>query len=286
MDEILNALTRAASFGTPLLLASLGAITCERGGVVNLGIEGMMALGALAGFAVAYSGAGLWLAVLAAALAGVAAALLHALVTMTFRANQFVSGLALTMLGLGVAGLLGKPYEGFPLVDTALEWPFTLGAGLLAVALYGVFFYTRVGLLLRSVGENPAAADVLGMNVALVRVLATAFGGALAGIAGAFLSLAYRPSWTDGMTVGLGWVAVALVIFVGWHPLKAVLGSLFFGVLYYLQFRLQGSVAVPTEVLAALPYILVIVVLALIGSRGQQGNAPESLGKPYRRGER
>ena len=254
--------------------------------MVNLGIEGMMALGALAGFAVAYSGQGLWLAVIAAALAGGAAALLHALVTMTFRANQFVSGLALTMLGLGVAGLLGKPYEGFPLTDTALEWPFTLGAGVLAVVLYGVFFYTRAGLLLRSVGENPAAADVLGMNVALVRVLATAFGGALAGIAGAFLSLAYRPSWTDGMTVGLGWVAVALVIFVGWHPLKAVLGSLFFGVLYYLQFRLQGSVAVPTEVLAALPYILVIVVLALIGSRGQQGNAPESLGKPYRRGER
>ena len=286
MDEILNALTRAASFGTPLLLASLGAIVCERGGVVNLGIEGMMALGALAGFAVAYSGQGLWLAVIAAALAGGAAALLHALVTMTFRANQFVSGLALTMLGLGVAGLLGKPYEGFPLTDTALEWPFTLGAGVLAVVLYGVFFYTRAGLLLRSVGENPAAADVLGMNVALVRVLATAFGGALAGIAGAFLSLAYRPSWTDGMTVGLGWVAVALVIFVGWHPLKAVLGSLFFGVLYYLQFRLQGSVAVPTEVLAALPYILVIVVLAIIGARGQQGNAPESLGKPYRRGER
>lgn len=286
MDEILNALTRAASFGTPLLLASLGAIVCERGGVVNLGIEGMMALGALAGFAVAYSGSSLWLAVLAAALAGGAAALLHALVTMTFRANQFVSGLALTMLGLGVAGLLGKPYEGFPLTDTALEWPFTLGAGVLAVVLYGVFFYTRAGLLLRSVGENPAAADVLGMNVALVRVLATAFGGALAGIAGAFLSLAYRPSWTDGMTVGLGWVAVALVIFVGWHPLKAVLGSLFFGVLYYLQFRLQGSVAVPTEVLAALPYILVIVVLAIIGARGQQGNAPESLGKPYRRGER
>ena len=286
MDEILNALTRAASFGTPLLLASLGAIVCERGGVVNLGIEGMMALGALAGFAVAYSGSSLWLAVLAAALAGGAAALLHALVTMTFRANQFVSGLALTMLGLGVAGLLGKPYEGFPLTDTALEWPFTLGAGGLALALYGVFFYTRAGLLLRSVGENPAAADVLGMNVGLVRVLATAFGGALAGIAGAFLSLAYRPSWTDGMTVGLGWVAVALVIFVGWHPLKAVLGSLFFGVLYYLQFRLQGSVAVPTEVLAALPYILVIVVLAIFGARGQQGNAPESLGRPYRRGER
>jgi simple sugar transport system permease protein len=286
MNEVLTALLRAASFGTPLLLASLGAIVCERSGVVNLGLEGMMALGALAGFAVAYSGGGLWLAVLAAAGAGIAASLLHALVTLTFRANQFVSGLALTMLGLGVAGLLGKPFEGFPLFDTALEWPFTVGALLLAGVLYIAFYFSRLGLVLRSVGENPAAADVLGLNVTLVRVLAIAFGGALAGIAGSFLSLAYRPSWTDGMTVGLGWVAVALVIFVGWNPLRAVFGSLFFGVLYYLQFRLQGNVPIPTEVFAAMPYFLVIVVLALIGARGQGGDAPEALGRAWRRGER
>jgi simple sugar transport system permease protein len=286
MDELWNALLRAASFGTPLLLASLGAIVTERSGVVNLGLEGMMALGALAGFAVAYSGGGLWLAVLAAALAGVAASLLHALVTLTFRANQFVSGLALTMLGLGIAGLLGKPFEGFPLADTAPELPFTASAVVLAVVLYGVFYFTKLGLILRSVGENPAAADVLGLNVTLVRVLAIAFGGARSGIAGAFLSLAYRPSWTDGMTVGLGWVAVALVIFVGWNPLRAVFGSLFFGVLYYLQFRLQGNVPIPSEVFAAMPYFLVIVVLAMIGARGRGGDAPESLGRAYQRGER
>jgi general nucleoside transport system permease protein len=286
MNEIITALTRAASFGTPLLLASLGAIVGERAGVVNLGIEGMMAIGALAAFAVAYNGASLIVAVLAAMAAGAAAALLHALVTMTFRANQFVSGLALTMLGLGVAGLLGKQFEGFPLTNQALEEPFTIGAAVLAVLLAGMFFYTRVGLILRSVGENPAAADVLGLNVNLVRVLAVAFGGSLSGAAGAFLSLAYRPSWTDGMTSGLGWIAVALVIFVGWNPIRAIFGSLFFGVLYFLQFRLQGSVGVPTEVFAALPYLLVIVVLALAGSRGQQGNAPEALGKPYQRGER
>jgi general nucleoside transport system permease protein len=261
MDEVLNALARALSFGTPLLLASLGAMVNERAGVVNLGVEGMMALGALA-------------------------AALHALVTLGFRANQFVSGLALTMLGLGVAGLLGKRYEGFPLFNTALEWPFTVAALILAGALAFMFYFTRVGLLLRSVGENPAAADVLGMNVFLVRVIAVMFGGALAGAAGAFLSLAYRPSWTDGMTVGLGWVAVALVIFVGWNPLRAVFGSLFFGLLYYLQFRLQGNTPIPTEVFAAMPYLLVILVLALAGSKGQGGSAPESLGKPYQRGER
>ena len=286
MNEIVTALTRAASFGTPLLLASLGAIVNERSGVANLGVEGMMALGALAGFAVAYNGGNLVLAVLLAMAVGALAALLHAFVTLLLRANQFVSGLALSTLGLGVAGLLGKRFEGLPLFNQAPEWPFTVGALVLAGVLSFVFYYTRAGLLLRSVGENPAAADVLGLNVTLVRVLAVAFGGALAGAAGAFLSIAYRPSWTDGMTVGLGWVAVALVIFVGWNPLRAVFGSLFFGVLYFLQFRLQGSVGVPTEVFAAMPYLLVIVVLALAGSRGQQGAAPESLGKPYQRGER
>ncbi len=139
---------------------------------------------------------------------------------------------------------------------------------------------------LRSVGENPAAADVLGVNVGAVRYGALAFGGALAGLAGAYLSLVYRPSWTDGMTAGLGWIAVALVIFVGWSPLRAVFGSVFFGLLYYLQFRLQGKTHIPTEFFSAMPYLLVVVALALAGLRGQQAAAPEALGRPYTRGER
>ncbi|MFC4454323.1 ABC transporter permease [Deinococcus sonorensis] len=289
MDELLNALTRALAFGTPLLLASLGAIINERAGVVNLGVEGMMALGALAGFAVAYGGGmggSLVLAILAAMAAGALAGLLHAFVTITLRANQFVSGLALTLLGLGVAGMLGKPYEGFPLFNQPPQWPFTVGAIALAAVLAFVFQGTRFGLTLRSVGENPAAADVLGLNVGLVRYLGVMAGGALAGLAGAYLSLVYRPSWTDGMTAGLGWIAVALVIFVGWSPLRAVLGSIFFGLLYYLQFRLQGQSPVPTEFFSAMPYLLVVVVLAFAGLRGQQGAAPEALGRPYTRGER
>lgn len=290
MEEILNALARALSFGTPLLLACLGAILNERAGVVNLGVEGMMALGALAGFAVAFgSGVGdgnLWLAVLAAMLAGALAALVHGFVTITLRANQFVSGLALTMLGLGSAGLLGKRFEGQPLFNQPPEWLFTLGAIALALLLAFIFYATKVGLSLRSVGENPAAADLLGINVLGVRYAAVAAGGALAGLAGAYLSLVYRPSWTDGMTAGLGWIAVALVIFVGWSPLRAIFGAVFFGLLYYLQFRLQGQSGIPSEVFASLPYLLVILVLALSGLRGQQGNAPEALGKPYQRGER
>ena len=289
MNEILDALLRALAFGTPLLLASLGAIVNERAGVVNLGVEGMMALGALAGFAVAYGGGmggNLWLAVFAAMLVGALAALLHAFVTITMRANQFVSGLALTLLGLGLTGLLGKAFEGFPLFNQPPQWPFTAGAIGLALLLAGVLQYTRIGLTLRSVGENPAAADVLGLNVGAVRYASVAVGGALAGLAGAYLSLVYRPSWTDGMTGGLGWIAVALVIFVGWNPLRAVFGAVFFGLLYYLQFRLQGQSFIPTEFFSAMPYLLVIVVLGIAGLRGQQGAAPEALGRPYTRGER
>lgn len=286
MEEILNALARTLSFGTPLLLASLGAIINERAGVVNLGVEGMMAMGALAAFAVAYGADNLALALLLAMLAGMAGALLHGFVTITLRANQFVSGLALSMLGLGVAGLLGKRFEGFPLFNQAPEAPFSYGAIVLAVLLAGFLAFTRSGLVLRSVGENPAAADALGISVLWVRYLALAFGGAMAGLAGAFLSLAYRPAWTDGMTVGLGWIAVALVIFVAWSPLRAVFGALFFGLLYYLAFRLQGVGGIPSEFLQMMPFVLVIGVLSLAGLRKQQGIAPEALGRPYQRGER
>ena len=291
MDELLSALLRALAFGTPLLLASLGAVINERAGVVNLGVEGMMALGALAGFATAYGdgspGSGsIALGILAAMAAGGVAALLHAFITITLRANQFVSGLSLTLLGTGVAGLLGKKYEGFPLPNQPNQWPFIIGAIVLALLLAFWLTSTRSGLTLRSVGENPAAADVLGLNVNLIRYGAVAFGGALSGLAGAYLSLVYRPSWTDGMTAGLGWIAVALVIFVGWSPLRAIFGSIFFGLLYYLQFRLQGKTFIPTEFFAAMPYLLVIVVLAFAGLRGQQGAAPEALGRPYTRGER
>ncbi|OJH41072.1 ABC transporter permease [Cystobacter ferrugineus] len=286
IDEMLQALLRALSFGTPLLLACLGTLVNERAGVVNLGVEGMMALGALTAFSVATETESLWLAVALSLVAGALAALLHGFVTLTLRANAYVSGLALTMLGLGVSGLLGNRYEGAILLEPAPELPFTVAAGVLAVGLWAFLYATRPGLVLRSVGENPAAADVLGVSVGGVRYLAVAFGGALAGLAGAFLSLAYRPAWTDGMTAGLGWIAVALVIFVGWSPLRAVLGSLFFGLLYYLQFRLQDQSRVPTELFAAMPYLLVVGVLALAGLRRTQGSAPAALGKPYHRGER
>lgn len=297
MDNVLlEALVRALAVGTPLLLACLGALINERAGIVNLGVEGLMAVGALAAFAVASKSpdASLWAAVGAAMLAGAALSALHAFATVTLRANQFVSGLALAMIGTGAAGLLGKKFEGLPLFNKVPDWnlggftlsPFTLAALVLAGLLAFYLNSTRGGLTLRSVGENPAAADVLGVNVGLVRWLAVMGGGALAGLAGAFLALSYRASWADNMTAGLGWIAVALVIFVGWNPLRAVLGSVFFGFLYYLQFRLQGNSPIPPEVFSAMPFVLVLVVLALAGRRGQAGNAPAALGRVYVRGER
>jgi len=283
-DWLWTALLRALAFGTPILLAGLGEIYAERSGVVNLGVEGMMALGALAAFATAQTSGSPALGLLAALAAAALAALLFAMAAVGLRANQYVAGLALSMLGLGLAGLLGKPFEGAPLERTLPEGAFVAGALLLALALWFFLQHTYWGLVLRSAGENPEAVDAMGVNVFLVRYAAVAFGGAMAGLAGAFLSLAYRPSWADGITSGLGWIAVALAIFASWHPLKAALAALFFGALYHLSYRLQAQVT--PELLKAMPYLFVVLVLSLSAlGRGPSG-APEALGTPYERGER
>ncbi len=276
MEEIL---LRTLFFGTPLLLAGLGALLGERAGVVNLGVEGMMALSALASLALALAlGPGLGLALGVGV--GVALGLLHGVFTVALGSNQFVSGLALTALGLGASGLLGKRFEGIPLERALPEWPLALLALVLALLVHLFLTRTRTGLYLRGAGENPKALDLFGVDVAGVRYLALGLGGGLIGLAGAYLSLAYRPAWTDGMTAGLGWVAIALVILAGWRPLGLALGAYFFGLLFFLQFRLQGQIPLPSEALAALPYLLVILVLAL----GPRAQAPKALGQPFERG--
>lgn len=302
---IVSILSRSLAFGTPLLWGSLGEIYAERAGVINLGVEGMMILGAFTAFAVAYITAQPLLGLLAAAAVGGIAALLHAFVVITLRANQYVSGLALTMLGLGLAGLLGRGWEGLPLptplADVSVPWLAQLpilGPALftkqsiltylglfLAVLLGFVLSGTRWGIIIRSVGEAPAAADALGINVARVRYVCVGVGGVLAGVAGGFLSVSYLPAWTEGMTAGMGWIALALAIFAAWAPLKAIGGALLFGALYHLSFRLQTWV-VP-ELLQLLPYACtmgVLVVAALGKTRRGQG-APAALGQPYVRGE-
>lgn len=285
MEDVLTTIVRALALGTPLLWAALGEIYAERSGVVNLGVEGMMILGAFLAFAVAQTTGSPGVGLVAAAGIGGLAALLHAFVVVTLRANQYVSGLALTMLGLGLSALLGRRWEGLPLLNTLPEVSFlTYASVLLAGALWFMLHHTRWGIALRSAGEAPAAADALGVNVYLVRYLAVVFGGALAGVAGGFLSVAYRPSWTEGMTAGLGWIAIAIAIFAGWDPLRAVAGAFFFGALFHLSFRLQTWVA--PEPLQMMPFAFTIVVLAVTTQRRRRQGAPEALGVPYVRGER
>jgi ABC-type uncharacterized transport system permease subunit len=303
---VVATIARALAFATPLLWAALGEVIAERSGVVNLGVEGMMALGALTGFAVAFTTGDAWLGLAAAALVGMLASLLHAFIAITLRADAYVSGLALTMLGLGLSGLLGRAWVGRPLANPMrpLDVPFlsdipVLGpmlfqgqhtltyAALIACVLAWVFLYrTRAGLVLRSVGENPAAVDAAGLPVRRTRYAAVLVGGALAGIAGGYLSIAYRPSWGEGMVNGLGWIALALAIFAMWHPLRVILAGLLFGACFTLAFRLQTIF--PPELLTLLPYVF--TVLALVFTAWRRGRhafgAPDALGRPYLRGER
>lgn len=303
---VLTTLARALAFSTPLLWAALGEIVAERAGVVNLGMEGMMILGALAGFVVAQGSGDPWAGVLAAAAAGGAAALLHAWFAVVLRANQYVSGLALTIFGLGLSGLIGRGYVGRPLANSMefVEVPLLASLPLVgealftrqylltwlglvaAVVLWFFLHHTRPGLALRTVGENPAAADAAGVRVTMVRMSAVVFGGLMAGVAGGFLSVAYRPSWGQGMTNGLGWIALALAIFALWDPLRAILAALLFGAFFTLSFSLQDRY--PPQLLTMMPYLFTILALTLTALRkgGRAFGAPEALGEPYARGER
>lgn len=303
---LISATARSLAFATPLLLAALGEIVAERAGVVNLGVEGMMILGALTGFVVAQLSGDPVLGVLAAALAAGLAALLHAFLAITLRANQYVSGLALTIFGLGLTGVLGRPWQGQPLanpfrtvtVPGLSDLPFlgpalfqgqhvlTYLAILAAVLLWLLLFYSRLGVSVRSVGESPAAADALGVNVFALRYGCVVFGGMMAGVAGSYLSLAYRPSWSEGMTAGMGWIALAIAIFAAWNPVRALWGAFLFGACFHLAFRLQG--VLPAEFLRLLPYVATIAALTLasLTRAGRRQGAPEALGVPYVRGER
>ncbi|MCK5585956.1 ABC transporter permease, partial [Candidatus Bipolaricaulota bacterium] len=266
------------SYGTPLLLATLGEIYAERSGVLNLGIEGMMIMGAYAGFVTAYLTKSPWVGLAVAAGVGCGFSLIHAFASITLRANQVVSGLALTLLGLGLSGVLGRPWGGKPLpnslpqitvpvlADIPILGPMLFeghvaieyAAILLVPVMWFILFKTRIGISIRAVGEDPATADSLGVNVKKVRYLCVAVGGLLAGLAGGYLSVAYRPAWTEGMTGGMGWIVIALTIFAFWNPLIGMLGAYLFAALYHLSFRLQPWVS--PEILQGLPYVFAILV--------------------------
>jgi general nucleoside transport system permease protein len=293
-------LTLAA--GTPLVFAALGELIVEKSGVLNLGVEGMMLVGAIAAFIVAARTQSPWLGVGAGACAAAALSLVFAVLALTLRANQVATGLALSLFGIGLSAFVGRPYmsvviEGIkPLVLPGLtDWPIvgTLLFGqnplvYVAIALFGavhlVLYRTRAGLILRAVGEAPHAAHAIGYPVIAIRYLAVLFGGACAGLAGAYLAVAYTPSWVEGMTAGRGWIALALVVFATWKPWRVMVGAYLFGSVTLAQFQAQAAgIAVPSQLLAMLPYLATIVVLAIMSRDATtiRRNAPASLGKPY-----
>ena len=286
--------------GTPLLLAALGELVSEKSGVLNLGVEGMMLMGAAVGFAVAADTGHFGLAVLCGVLAGAALALVFGFLVLTCRANQVAAGLALTIFGIGASALVGAGYTSRSLPSTGTtgaEWLADLpvaGPVLLAIepltylslaCFAGIawFLYrSRPGLVLRGVGDAPESAHALGYPVIAIRYLAVLFGGAMAGLAGVFLSVYYTPTWVENMTAGRGWIAVALVVFASWRPAWVLAGAYLFGGVTIVQFHLQG-LALASQVFSMLPYLATIAVLVVISRSGAAtlGHMPASLGAPF-----
>ena len=287
---------------TAVMIAAIGELIVERAGVLNLGVEGMMITGAFCGFAAAVQTGSPTIGFVAAALGGAALSLLFAFLTQFALANQVASGLALTLFGLGLSALLGQGYQGIkppstPRIDipvlSDLPWAGRILFGhdlmvyfglALVAAVWAFLKYTRAGLVLRAVGENHDAAHALGYKVIRIRVMAIAFGGACAGLGGAYISLIRVPQWTEGMTSGAGWIALALVVFASWKPWRVLIGAYLFGGITVLQLNLQAAgLKVPVEYLSMSPYIITIIVLVIISSgRGRSAlRAPASLGRIF-----
>ena len=303
IEHLIPILAGTLAAATPLVLAGLGELVVERTGVINLGVEGMMLVGAIAGFAAAAeTGYGAAAGLPAGALAGAATAMIFAFFALSLAANQTACGLALTIFGIGLSAFIGQNYISYSLPGLK---PFALPL-LADIPLLGPAFFdqdpvvylsliayaavawtlarTRLGLLLKAVGESPESAHAIGYPVILIRFGAVAFGGAMAGIAGAYLSTVYTPLWVQNMSAGRGWIAVALVVFATWKPTRLLFGAYLFGFVTILQFHAQGlGIMLPVQFLAALPYLATIVVLVVISRdrRLLQNNLPASLGKSF-----
>ena len=303
-DSTVLVLLTIISAATPLLFAALGELVTEKSGVLNLGVEGMMLAGAVAGFAVGVTtGSGI-LGVLAGATAGVALAFAFGVLTLTLAANQVATGLALTIFGIGLSALVGAGFVGIPveplpklaiggLSDIPVIGPLLFGHDALVylsiAATLGVAWFlrrTRGGMILRAVGESDLSAHSIGYDVIAVRYRAVLFGGAMSGLGGAYLSLSYTPMWAEEMTAGRGWIALALVVFSSWRPWRLFLGAYLFGGVTILQLYAQGAggFGIPAQVMSMLPYLATILVLTLIAAGPWKGrlDAPACLGKPFR----
>jgi len=284
---------------TPILLAAIGETVVEKSGVLNLGVEGMMIVGAVVGFITAVNTANPAIGFVTAAIAGALLSTIFATLVLYLKSNQVATGLGLTLVGLGISALLGKPYEGIksPTLQS-LDIPILSDIPIIghmlfshdamvyvSILIVGLVWYTlkytRVGLVLRAVGENHDAAHALGYKVIHIRFLAIMFGGACSGLGGAYISLVRVPQWTEGMTAGAGWIALAIVVFASWKPWRTLIGAYLFGGITVLQLNLQAAgVAIPVEYLSMSPFLITIAVLVIISTRGNQG-APASLGRPF-----
>jgi len=284
---------------TPILLAATGELVVEKSGVLNLGVEGMMIVGAVVGFITAVTVESPALGFATAAIAGALLSLIFAILVLYFKSNQVATGLGLTLVGLGISALLGKPYEGIkspslesldipllsdlPVVGRMLfsHDAMVYISVLIVLLVWYTLKHTRLGLILRAVGENHDAAHALGYKVIHIRMFAIMFGGACAGLGGAYISLARVPQWTEGMTAGAGWIALAIVVFASWKPWRALVGAYLFGGITVLQLNLQAAgVAIPVEYLSMSPFLITIAVLVIISAKGNHG-APASLGRLF-----
>jgi ABC-type uncharacterized transport system permease subunit len=302
MESIALLIAATLNAGTVLALAGLGLLINERAGIVNLGAEGMMLVAAIAGFATAVHSGSDVLAFAAGAGAGAVMAAAFGVLVIWFNTNQYASGLALSLFGAGFSAFVGIGYTqaqlsermrfevpvlaDIPFVGPALfrQHPMVYGAIVLALGLAWFLYRSRGGLVLRAVGESPESAHALGYPVRRLRLLAVMTGGALCGVAGAYVSVVYTPLWVEGMIAGKGWIALALTTFATWRPARVLLGAYLFGGVTMLQFHLQGQgVQVASQVLTALPYLATIVVLVLISRNPTwiRVNMPASLGKPF-----
>ena len=309
-----------ATAATPLLLAAIGELVVERSGVLNLGVEGMMLMGAVVAFGVALATGNAWLGIVAGALAGMAFSLLFGVLALTLVTNQVATGLALTLLGIGLSGMIGVAFVGqpgvkleaisipglseLPLVGRLLfgQDPMFYISILLTAGVMWFLFRTRAGLTLRSVGDSHSSAHALGIRVVAIRYMAVMFGGACAGLAGAQLSLVYTTQWIENMTAGRGWIALALVVFASWRPWRVLAGAYLFGAITIAQLHIQATnladlaglpgplywfagvlKSIPSQFLSALPYLATVIVLVLISRnrRLTMMNTPASLGRPF-----
>lgn len=300
-DFIIAAIITVVGLTTPILLAGLGELVAEKAGVLNLGVEGMMLVGAISGFAVSVMTFNPWLGVLGAAAGGALASLLFAVFVLQLNSNQVATGLALTIFGTGLSSLIGLSFTGRIIAPFGSIFPASLARDPILKVFFGyspiVYFAlimvplvawflksTRAGMILRAVGENDVSAHSIGYSVIRVRYLAIAFGGAMAGIGGAYFSMVITPMWAEQMTAGRGWIAVALVVFAGWRAGRLLAGAFFFGILMALELyaKAAGFSFFPSQLWAAMPYLATVIALAFLSARETTGGgAPACLGKPF-----